>query len=214
MSHDCFGAALGGFRSVVGDAHVVAAGPEIAAAERATFATSSRVLSIVRPGDAAEVADCLRIANREGVPLYPISGGKNWGFGSRVPPRDAVLLDLRRLDRIVGYDEELGYVTVEPGVTFDAAYAFLKAKGSALMLNSTGASPKASLSATRSNAVTAPVRTATASRTCRGSRWCCPPASASTRASSGSRGRGSVRCIGGASAQRWTGSSRNRHSAS
>ena len=70
------GAALSGFRAVVGDAHVVSEGPEIDAAGRATFATVSRVLGIVRPADRAEVQECLRVANRAGVPLYPVSGGK------------------------------------------------------------------------------------------------------------------------------------------
>jgi hypothetical protein len=44
---------------------------------------------------------------------YPISRGKNWGYGSRVPARDGcVLLDLGRMNRIVGFSEKLAYVTV------------------------------------------------------------------------------------------------------
>lgn len=50
------------------------------------------------------------------VPVYPTSRGRSWGFGSRVPAADGcVLLDLGRMNRIVGFDERLAYVTVEPG---------------------------------------------------------------------------------------------------
>ena len=60
----------------------------------------------------------MRIANRWKVAVYPISSGRNWGYGSRVPAADGcVLLDLGRMNQIVDFNEELGYVTVEPGVT-------------------------------------------------------------------------------------------------
>ena len=138
--------ALRDFRSLLGPEQVIESGPELAAAQRATFATSHGTLAIVRPASREEVIDCVRIANRRRTPLYPVSGGKNWGFGSRVPASDgAVLLDLCRMSRILDFDESLGYLTVEPGVTFGAAYRFLKERRSRLFLNSTGASPDASL---------------------------------------------------------------------
>jgi 4-cresol dehydrogenase (hydroxylating) len=81
----------------------------------------------VRPGTRAEVQGCVQVANRFRVPLYPISGGKNWGFGSRVPTFDcSVVLDLGRLDRIVELDEELAYVVIEPGVTQRQLYDCLQ----------------------------------------------------------------------------------------
>jgi 4-cresol dehydrogenase (hydroxylating) len=52
-----------------------------------------------------------------------------------------VLMDLRRMDRIVDFSEELGYVTVEPGVTQAQLYAFLQDRGSKLWMDATGASP-------------------------------------------------------------------------
>jgi 4-cresol dehydrogenase (hydroxylating) flavoprotein subunit len=112
----------------------------------ATFATSHRPLAILRPGDRAQVQECLRIANQFGTPLYPLSSGRNWGYGSRVPPADGcVLLDLSRLDRVLDFNEELGYVTVEPGVTQRQLYRFLKERGSRLWMDATGSSPDCSL---------------------------------------------------------------------
>ena len=138
--------ALAAFRDAVGDDHVVTDPASLAAAGTATFATEARTPAIVRPASTAEVQACLRVANRFRVPVYPVSRGKNWGFGSRVPPRDGcVILDLSRMDRIVDHDEALAYVTVEPGVTFAALYDFLRARGSRLFASTTGGSPHASV---------------------------------------------------------------------
>jgi len=115
-------------------------------AETATFATCQRVPAILRPRDRAQIQQCLRIANQCGVPLYPVSSGKNWGYGSRVPPADGcALLDLSRLRRILDFSEELGYVTVEPGVTQRQLYGFLRQRGSRLWMDATGSSPECSL---------------------------------------------------------------------
>jgi 4-cresol dehydrogenase (hydroxylating) len=139
-------AALDAFRDAVGSDHVVTDPAALAAAGTATFATKARVPAIVRPASCAEVQACLRVANRFRVPVYPVSRGRNWGFGSRVPARDGcVVLDLGRMDRIVDFDEAMAYVTVEPGVTFAALYAFLKARGSRLFASTTGGSPHASV---------------------------------------------------------------------
>ena len=93
----------------------------------ATYPTRERVVAIIRPASREQVQECVRVANRWRVPLYPVSAGKNWGFGSRVPTLDAsVILDLGRLDRIVVLDEDLAYVVVEPGVTQRQLYHHLQ----------------------------------------------------------------------------------------
>jgi 4-cresol dehydrogenase (hydroxylating) len=116
------------------------------AASTATFATWHRVPAILQPGDREQVQDCLLIANRFQIPVYPISSGKNWGYGSRVPPAEnCALLDLRRLDRILEFSETLGYVTVEPGVTQQQLHAFLIERKSRLWMDATGSSPNCSL---------------------------------------------------------------------
>ena len=114
-------------------------------AATATFATGTRVFAIVRPGTRAEVQECVRVANRLQVPIYTASSGKNWGYGSRAPVKDAALLDLARLDAIVDFDEDLGFVTVEPGVTQRQLFAYLKERKSKLWMDATGASPDCSI---------------------------------------------------------------------
>ena len=115
-------------------------------ASTATFATSARVTAILRPGDVAGVQECLRIAQRHRVALYPTSGGRNWGYGSRVPTASGcALLDLGRLDRVLDYDGELGTVTVEAGVTFGQLARFLVEQRAPFFASVPGAGPHASV---------------------------------------------------------------------
>lgn len=136
---------LDAFREIVDAEHVVTDPAELERASTATFGTSARVLGIVRPADLEQVRAVLRRASEAGAPVYPVSGGKNWGLGSRVPPADALLLDLGRLSRILDYDEELATVTLEPGVTFRQLYAFLCERRSRLFAATTGGSPDGSV---------------------------------------------------------------------
>lgn len=139
-------AALADWRAALGEAHVLTEPEALAAAETATFATTQRIPALLRPGSTAEVQTCLRIAQTHRVPVYPVSGGRNWGYGSRVPPRDGcVLMELARMNRILAYDEKLAYLTVEPGVSFRQAYTWLKERGSPLFITTIGGSPDASL---------------------------------------------------------------------
>jgi 4-cresol dehydrogenase (hydroxylating) flavoprotein subunit len=134
------------WRDAVGSEHVEVRSDQLDASARATFATQATPQAIVRPANLREVQACVRLANELGTAIYPISGGKNWGFGSAVATVDgAVLLDLSRMNRIVAFDEEMAYISVEPGVTFRQVYEFLRARGGKLFSSVIGGSPEASL---------------------------------------------------------------------
>jgi 4-cresol dehydrogenase (hydroxylating) len=134
------------WESVLRKEQVITADASLSAASSATFATRQHVLAILRPGTRNEVQQCLRIANRFRVPLYPVSSGKNWGYGSRVPPAaDCVLLDLGRMRRIADFSEELAFVTIEPGVTQRQLFEFLRERQSSLWIDVSGSSPDCSL---------------------------------------------------------------------
>jgi len=140
------GQAIAAWEAALGSRHVIIEESQRRAAESATFLTRQSIPAILRPGNRAEVQETLRIANRFGVPLYAVSTGKNWGYGSRVPAADGcALVELRRLNRIVAFDEKLAHVTVEPGVTQRQLFTFLKENGSKLWMDATGASPDCSL---------------------------------------------------------------------
>lgn len=131
--------------AVIGGGHVVCDAAVLDAASTATFLTQSRVWAILRPGTRAEIQACVGIANKYRIPIYPFSSGRNWGYGSRVPVRDGVLVDLGRMNRILDFSEELAFVTIEPGVTQRQLFAFLTERGSRLWMDATGASPDCSV---------------------------------------------------------------------
>lgn len=134
--------ALAEWERAIGATFVTTDPSAVGPAQTASYPTVERVLAILRPADRAEVQACVRIANTYGIPLYPVSSGKNWGYGSRVPTFDGcVILDLARLDRIIKLDEELAYVVVEPGVTQRMLYAYLQEHtGGRLWLDATSSS--------------------------------------------------------------------------
>jgi 4-cresol dehydrogenase (hydroxylating) len=138
--------AIAAWRELLGDEYVITAAETCRRVETATFPTSETIPAILRPANREQLQQCLRIANQFKTPLYPISCGKNWGYGSRVPVRDGcVVVALDRLKRILDFDEQLAYITVEPGVTFAEVNRYLRERGSDLVLNSPGSTPDASV---------------------------------------------------------------------
>ena len=137
---------LSAWQVALGNDRVVTAPAALERASWATFSTTQQVCCILQPQTKQQVRDCVAIAQAHNVPLYPISSGKNWGYGSRVPVQGGcALLDLSGLDRIVEFNEELAYVTLEPGVTQRQLYQFLQARSSKLWMDVTGSSPDSSL---------------------------------------------------------------------
>jgi 4-cresol dehydrogenase (hydroxylating) flavoprotein subunit len=126
----------------LGMEYVIVDRPILAAAATATFATQQKIPAILRPYDRQQIQQCLEIANKYRIPVYPVSSGKNWGYGSSVPVTDGcVLLDLSRLNRILEFNAELAYVTVEAGVTQTQLYEFLQQQNTRLWMDATGSSP-------------------------------------------------------------------------
>src|SRR6266566_2288281 len=92
--------------TVLGEAFVVSESGARRKAETATFQTSQKIPVILRPENRDQVREAVRIANDHGFAIYPISSGKNWGYGSSVPVESGcALLDLSRMNRITGFDE-------------------------------------------------------------------------------------------------------------
>lgn len=100
--------------------------------------------SVVYPKTTDEVRAAVIDARRRGVPVYPVSAGRNWGYGASAPPRSGcILLDLSGMNRIIGIDEDLCLVHIQPGVT--QGQLFERLAGSGLMMDVTGAGPATSI---------------------------------------------------------------------
>ncbi len=113
---------------------------------RSTLPVSTRARAVLRPGSTDEVRRVVRIAAKHRTPLYPISCGKNWGYGDACAPTDGqVIVDLSRMNRIVEVDPDLAYAVIEPGVTQQQMCDYLRDHQYPLWLDATGAGPEASI---------------------------------------------------------------------
>jgi FAD/FMN-containing dehydrogenase len=70
---------------------------------------------VVLPQTVAEVQDIMRIAYSHKVPIVPLSTGFNHG-GLTIPRKGGILIDMKRMDRLVDVDEESMVAVIEPGV--------------------------------------------------------------------------------------------------
>lgn len=112
----------------------------------ATFQTRARSRLIVQPRSTDEVVTVVQFAARERATVYPVSRGKNWGFGSKVPAADCdILLDLSSMNAIRSYDVTFGVVRCEPGVTFRQLSNFLRDNGNQHFVSMIGGDPDASV---------------------------------------------------------------------
>ncbi|KUI56483.1 Vanillyl-alcohol oxidase [Cytospora mali] len=80
--------------------------------------------ALIYPGSTSEVQTVVRWANKYSIPIYPISIGRNVGYGGAAPRvPGGVVLDLgRRMHEILNIDVENASCVVEPGVTYFRLY--------------------------------------------------------------------------------------------
>lgn len=84
----------------------------------------------VAPYTVEEVQAVVRTANRYRIPIYPISTGKNLGYGGSAPNLSgSVVLDLKRMNRILEISERNASVLVEPGVSYFDLYRYIQERG-------------------------------------------------------------------------------------
>lgn len=111
-----------------------------------TSAIARRLPAALRIADANMLPAVMQIAHRHRTPVYPVSTGRNWGYGSSLPARDdCVILDLADMTQILDFDQELGVVTLEPGVTQGMLAEFLDTGQHPFLVPVTGAGPNCSV---------------------------------------------------------------------
>ncbi|RYO90510.1 hypothetical protein DL762_002645 [Monosporascus cannonballus] len=86
---------------------------------------------IVYPGSTEEVRQVVLWANEYRIPIFPISMGRNFGYGGAAPRvRGSVVIDLgRRMDKILDISPEAYTCLLEPGVSYFALYNEIRARG-------------------------------------------------------------------------------------
>ena len=71
---------------------------------------------VVMPTTVEQVQGIMKLANREKISVTPFTAGTNIG-GLCIPEQGGILLDLKRMNKIIKIDEESHYTVIEPGVS-------------------------------------------------------------------------------------------------
>lgn len=92
----------------------------------AEFAPSA----VVSPLTVEHVQGIVSICNEHKIPMWTISTGNNFGYGSAAPHhRGQVICDMKKMNKIIEVDPDLCYALIEPGVTYQQLRDYLDEKG-------------------------------------------------------------------------------------
>ncbi len=129
VSKASFARLLAEMRAVVGDAWVYADDQGLRSYKK-SYTPDPQLQHVpvgaVAPQSVEEVQAIVRIANHYRQPLWTVSTGKNMGYGSATPATPGqMVLDLKRMNRILNVDPDLATALVEPGVTYQQLQDYL-----------------------------------------------------------------------------------------
>lgn len=132
VSESDFAQALERFKAVTGDEWVFTSDEDLALYRDAyspLWGEEEEKLAsaAVAPDSAEQVQEIVRIANEYRIPLYPVSTGRNLGYGGSAPVLSgSVVLDMKRMNRIIEIDEKSAFALVEPGVSYFDLYRYIR----------------------------------------------------------------------------------------
>ena len=117
-----FAGAVAAMRKVVGDEWVFA-DPDAVTPWKKSYTPDPYgkhvPVGAVCPENVEQVQAIVKIANQFRQPIWPVSTGKNMGYGMTTTASPGqMVLDLKRMNRIISVDPELCTALVEPGVTY------------------------------------------------------------------------------------------------
>ena len=87
---------------------------------------------IVRPGSTEEVSKVLKIANYYKIPVTTWGGGSG-SQGGALPMAGGIILDIKRMDKLIDLNIESGTVTCETGIIFQTLEWYCNEKGYSVM---------------------------------------------------------------------------------
>lgn len=86
-------------------------------------------LAVVRPGSTAELAEIVRLTAAAGHAVIARGGGMSYTSGYVPKEEGSVIVDVRRMDRVLEINRDDMYVTVECGCTWAKLHGALKGTG-------------------------------------------------------------------------------------
>ena len=94
-----------------------------------SFRPSETAAMVLQPGTTEELADAVGMATRAGFAVVPRGGGMSYTSGYTPAKARSVLIDMRRMNRIVEINKDDMYVIVETGCTWKDLYEALAPHG-------------------------------------------------------------------------------------
>jgi 4-cresol dehydrogenase (hydroxylating) len=100
----------------------------------------------VFPADFFELEKTIKILSANKIKFHVVSKGHNWGYGDKNSKLICTCsIDLRKMNKIIRYDQALGTLEIEPGVTQKQIYLYLNELKSPWCLDITGADSNSSI---------------------------------------------------------------------
>ncbi len=132
--------------SILGPDGVVSDAEAIERTTRTCLPFHALASVVVYPSTAQQVQAVVQAALKANVPIWPVSTGKNFGYGEKTAVYGAgITMVLERMNRIWQVDEQLGFAVIEPGVTYKQINDHLKQTGSRLWADTAGTTQYASV---------------------------------------------------------------------
>jgi 4-cresol dehydrogenase (hydroxylating) len=132
--------------AAIGRDNVQAEAAEVELVSRTCIPYREVPSAAVYPRSAEDVSRVMALAAEFDVPVWPVSTGKNWGYGEKSACYPGgITMILERMTRIWEVNEDLGYAVIEPGVTYKQLDDHLKATGSKLWADASGSTAYASV---------------------------------------------------------------------
>jgi 4-cresol dehydrogenase (hydroxylating) flavoprotein subunit len=134
------------FVAAIGRKNVLTEQREIEKYRHACIPVEREIEMALTPESVKQIQEIVKIADKYQTPLYPISTGKNWGYGSANPVRNNnIIVDLSGMNRILEVDKDLAFAVIEPGVTQQQLYDYLAKNQTGLIMDPTGSGPNCSV---------------------------------------------------------------------
>ncbi|KWV48481.1 4-cresol dehydrogenase [Bradyrhizobium macuxiense] len=123
LTKTAFAKAVEAFRGVVGADNVIVDLDRLVPYAKIMIPEDEKLhqpSAVIIPLSVEHVQSVVSLANQYKTPLWPISTGRNFGYGSAAPATAGqIVLDLRRMNKIIDVDPEMCTALVEPGVTYE-----------------------------------------------------------------------------------------------
>lgn len=139
LSEARFDAAVAKFKAALGQDQVLTSEEHLRPYTKVMMAVDAEKhtpSAVVTATSVEQVQAVVKICNEYKIPVWTISTGRNFGYGSAAPvERGQIVLDLKKMNKILHIDPELCTALVEPGVTYQMLYDYIEENNLPLMLS-------------------------------------------------------------------------------